>query len=139
MRLAEDAHHFIRKLEEFLRYMRDEIIPERIHNYYPKAKIICLLCEPSHRTLSHYLHIRALSKVYYETPGMKRYYHRNITDELGTYNNAITTGINAILESNPKIVEEINDTKNKFKNYAELRETIYTYVNHTIITPIPDP
>ena len=57
---------------------------------------------------------------------MRRFYHRNITNELGTYNDAVTTGINGILKSNPKISDELNDTKNKFKNYAELRETIYT-------------
>jgi len=110
-------------------YMKDEIIPERIYKYYPKAKIICLLCEPSHRTLSHYLHIKALSKRYYNTPSMRRFYHRNITNELGTYNDAVTTGINGILKSNPKISDELNDTKNKFKNYAELRETIYTHLS----------
>ena len=116
----------VTKDHHILRYLRDEIIPERIFNYYPKAKIICLLCEPSHRTLSHYLHILALSKHYYETPGMRRYYHRNVSAELGTYNNAITTGIDAILKSNPKLLNELNDTKNKFQNFAELRETIYT-------------
>ena len=40
--------------------MTDSLIPPRVYAYNPDVKIISILCEPSHRTLSHYLHAKAM-------------------------------------------------------------------------------
>lgn len=42
--------------------LTDSTIPPRVYAYNPNVKIIVILCEPAHRTLSHYLHAKAMMK-----------------------------------------------------------------------------
>ena len=40
--------------------LTDSTMPPRVFAYNPEVKIIVILCEPTHRTLSHYLHAKAM-------------------------------------------------------------------------------
>ena len=91
-------------------YMGHPRIPERIYHYYPDAKLIFVLCEPHHRTISHYLHMKDMKKV----------------QKWPAFNETIHNGLETILEKDPLIKRYLFDMDRPFTEYKELRNAVYT-------------
>lgn len=116
--------------------MSDPIIPERIYNYYPNVKLIFVLCEPLHRTLSHYLHAVFLSQIRQNKDLAEENQitlsedapQRAFFAKMGAYNDVIQDGLDVIFENEPKLYDKLNDLQNEFQDYKELREAIYRCV-----------
>ena len=114
--------------------MSDPIIPERIYNYNPDVKLIFVLCEPLHRTLSHYLHavflsqvkdnkkLAAESKVQVDQSGAPE---RSFFKKMNSYNEVIQDGLDILLEANEDLADKVNNIDREFTEYKELREVIY--------------
>ena len=84
-----------------------------------------LLCEPEHRTLSHYLHATWLNE--YGDRHIKNMNHtlKAPINHLISYDNTMDEGLNIIFESEPDLHSALNNTDVKFTRYNELREAIY--------------
>lgn len=86
-------------------------MPAKIHAYYPDTKLIFLVCDPLHRTLSNYLQACHEKK--------------DFASKYETYNEAIRTGLTFILQHNMDLFTKVTDINREFTEYSELRETIY--------------
>lgn len=105
-------------------YMSDQSIPPRIHAYNPDAKLIMLLCEPVHRTLSHYLHALFLSDVNKaQNKTTRRFYSK-----FESYNNVIDQGLDEIFKDNQGLLTDLRDVAKPFNRHRELRETMYRFM-----------
>lgn len=119
-------------------YMSDPIIPERIYKYNPDAKLIFVLCEPLHRTLSHYLHavflsqirddkkLAAENKVQVDQSGAPE---RSFFKKMNSYNEVIQDGLDIMLEANEDLADKVNNVDREFTEYKELREVIYRFLS----------
>ena len=92
-------------------YLSDPTVPAKIHAYYPDTKLMFLLCDPLHRTVSNYLQFYHEEKVFAE--------------KYKTYNEAVRTGLTFILQHNMALFSKVTDINREFTEYSELRETIY--------------
>ena len=97
-------------------YMSDQIIPERIYNYYPDVKVIMLLCEPEHRTLSHFLHAVSLRDIHFNHAYLNKF---------GSYSDVINDGFNTMLTDYPEILSDLSDISKPFTRFADLRDAVY--------------
>lgn len=102
-------------------YMSDQIIPERIYNYYPDVKVIMLLCEPEHRTLSHFLHAVSLRD---------SHYNHAYLDKFGSYSDVINDGFNTMLTDYPEILSDLSDLSKPFTRFADLRDAVYRFMDN---------
>lgn len=89
------------------------MVPERIYHYYPNAKLVFLLCEPRHRTISHYLHAIAQKKQEHWTPTQMK------------FNDSINSGMEKIFVREPELKQTLYNTNEKFTRFDELRAAIY--------------
>jgi len=119
-------------------YMSDPIIPERIYKYNPDAKLIFVLCEPLHRTLSHYLHAVFLSQIKDNkklAAENKVQIDQSFTPErsffakMNSYNEVIQDGLDVLLEANEDLADKVNNVDREFTEYKELREAIYRFLS----------
>ena len=101
---------------QYFSYMSDQIIPERIYNYYPDVKVIMLLCEPEHRTLSHFLHAVSLRDIHF---------NHAYLDKFGSYSDVINDGFNTMLTDYPEILSDLSDISKPFTRFADLRDAVY--------------
>jgi len=104
-------------------YLPDQIIPQRIYKYYSDVKLVMLLCEPEHRTLSHYLHATWLN----EYGDRKDKNGKAPINHMDNYENTMNEGLKIILEDEPELHMALNNTKAKFTRYIELREAVYRF------------
>ena len=115
--------------------MSDPIIPERIYKYMPNVKLIFVLCEPLHRTLSHYLHAVFLSEIK-NNKKMAQENKIQVTGEgpdraffakMSSYNEVIQDGLDILFENDTDLGDLLNNVDREFNEYKELRESLYRY------------
>ena len=97
-------------------YMSDQIIPERIFNYYPDVKVIMLLCEPEHRTLSHFLHAVSLRDIHFNHAYLNKF---------GSYSDVINDGFSTMLTDYPDLLSDLSDISKTFTRFTDLRDAVY--------------
>ena len=114
--------------------MSDPIIPERIYHYNPDVKLIFVLCEPLHRTLSHYLHAVFLSQIRDNkklAAENKIHIDNSVSPEraffskMNSYNEVIQDGLDILLEADENLADMVNNVDREFTEFKELREVIY--------------
>merc|ERR1712127_1132145 len=102
--------------------MTDSLIPPRVYAYNPDVKIISILCEPSHRTLSHYLHAKAMMTIQemahtnrHFNPSRASLYHSDNFEEV------IESAINEVFEQDEFVKNAVLDMKNEFRAHQATR------------------
>jgi hypothetical protein len=103
----------------------------------PNVKLIFVLCEPLHRTLSHYLHAVFLSEIK-NNKKMAAENKINVDNEgpdraffakMSSYNEVIQDGLDILFENDTELGDMLNDVDRQFNEYKELRESLYRFLS----------
>lgn len=109
--------------------MTDSTIPARVNAYDPDVKIISILCEPTHRTLSHYLHAKAMMTKQ-EMEDQNRHFNqaRKSLYNSDNFEEVIESAIDEIFAQDEFVRNAVLDMKNEFRAHQATRAAFYRYV-----------
>lgn len=106
-------------------------MPERVLAYNSTIKLIVMLCEPVHRSLSHYLHAKTMiagrisghpfGKADKQRTGALRGFVYNAS----SFADVVDAAIDEIFKADPLIRDAIHNMSVEFNQHTLLRQRLY--------------